>query len=127
MNNQIPAAETGIKRVLKATVYSWQGIQYAWQNEAAFRQETVLFIIATIIAIFSPVTAVEKVLLIGSVGIVIVVEILNSASEALVDRFGGEFHPLSIAAKDMGSAAVFISLCLAGITWLLIFVPIITQ
>ena len=127
MNNQIPAAETGIKRVLKATVYSWQGIQYAWQNEAAFRQETVLFIIATIIAIFSPVTAVEKVLLIGSGGIVIVVEILNSAIEAVVDRFGGEFHPLSKAAKDMGSAAVFISLCLAGITWLLIFVPIITQ
>ena len=127
MNNQIPAAETGIKRVLKATVYSWQGIQYAWQNEAAFRQETVLFIIATVIAIFSPVTAVEKVLLIGSVGIVIVVEILNSAIEAVVDRFGGEFHPLSKAAKDMGSAAVFISLCLAGITWLLIFVPIFTQ
>jgi len=127
MNNEIPAAATGVKRVLKAAVYSWQGIQYAWQNEAAFRQETVLFIIATVIAIFSPVTAVEKVLLIGSVGIAIVAEILNSAIEAVVDRFGGEFHPLSKAAKDMGSAAVFISLCLAGITWLLIFLPVISQ
>lgn len=125
MSNKIPAPATGINRVIKAAGYSCQGISYAWHNEAAFRQETVLFIIASIIALLSPVSGVEKALLIFSVGLVIIVEILNSAIEAVVDRFGGEFHVFSKAAKDMGSAAVFISLLLAAIVWLLIFIPYI--
>ncbi len=123
MSEKIPAPATGIKRVFKAAGYSWQGVVYAWRNEAAFRQEFILLVVATGIALFSSVTAVEKILLIFSVGLVLVVEILNSAIEAVVDRFGGEFHPLSKAAKDMGSAAVFISLFLAAFTWLMIFVP----
>jgi diacylglycerol kinase (ATP) len=123
MSDKIPAPRTGLKRVIKAVGYSCQGIVYAWRNEAAFRQETVLFIIATIVALLSSTSAIEKVLLIFSVGFVVVVEILNSAIEAIVDRFGGEYHSLSKAAKDMGSAGVFISLFLAGITWALIFSP----
>lgn len=122
MNNEIPPAQTGIKRIIKATGYSYEGILYAWKSEAAFRQETLLFVIATIIAIFTETTAIEKILLIGSVGLVVIVEILNSAIEAVVDRFGGEFHPLSKAAKDMGSAAVLLSLFLTAMTWGLIFI-----
>ena len=64
-------------------------------------------------------------MLIGSVAIVIIVEILNSAIEAVVDRFGKEFHPLSKAAKDMGSAAVFISLAAAALIWMIIFIPLL--
>ncbi|NQZ31102.1 MAG: diacylglycerol kinase [Oceanospirillaceae bacterium] len=125
MNQQIPPPETGIKRIFKAAGYSWQGIVYAWQNEAAFRQEFVLFVVASIVAIFSSVSPVEKAVLIGSVAIVIIVEILNSAIEAVVDRFGKEFHPLSKAAKDMGSAAVFISLAAAALIWMIIFIPLL--
>ena len=125
MNQQIPPPETGIKRIFKAAGYSWQGIVYAWQNEAAFRQEFVLFVVASIVAIFSSVSPVEKAVLIGSVAIVIIVEILNSAIEAVVARFGKEFHPLSKAAKDMGSAAVFISLAAAALIWMIIFIPLL--
>lgn len=126
MTQQIPPPATGIKRIFKAAGYSWQGIVYAWRNEAAFRQEFVLFTVASMIAIFSPVSPVEKAVLIGSVALVIIVEILNSAIEAVVDRFGKEFHLLSKAAKDMGSAAVFISLAAAALIWLIIFLPIFT-
>ena len=125
MNQQIPPPETGIKRIFKAAGYSWQGIVYAWQNEAAFRQEFVLFVVASIVAIFSSVSPVEKAVLIGCVAIVIIVEILNSAIEAVVDRFGKEFHPLSKAAKDMGSAAVFISLAAAALIWMIIFIQLL--
>ncbi|MFT5706173.1 MAG: diacylglycerol kinase (ATP) [Oceanospirillaceae bacterium] len=125
MSQKIPPPATGITRVIKAAGYSWHGIIYAWKNEAAFRQETVLFVIATIIALMSDVSNLEKAVLIFSVGLVIIIEILNSAVEAVVDRFGKEFHILSKAAKDMGSAAVFISLFLAAITWFLIYFPLI--
>ncbi len=123
MTQQVPEPTTGITRIIKAAGYSWQGIQYAWRNEAAFRQETILCIVGTLIAIISDTSSIEKVLLILSLGFVIIVEILNSAVEAVVDRFGKEFHDLSKAAKDMGSAAVLLSLGLAGLTWALIFWP----
>lgn len=123
MTQQVPEPTTGVKRIIKATGYSWQGIVYAWRNEAAFRQETMLFIIGTIVAVASDTNSIEKALLIISLGLVIIVEILNSAVEAVVDRFGKEFHDLSKAAKDMGSAAVLLSLGLAAITWTLIFWP----
>jgi len=116
-----PPAATGINRVIKAASYSWQGIQYAFRNEAAFRQESVLLAIAVIIAIISDTSITHKILLISSVTFVLIVEIINSAIEAVVDRFGEEFHPLSKAAKDMGSAAVLIALVLAAIIWLLVF------
>ncbi|WP_294902906.1 diacylglycerol kinase [Tatumella sp. UBA2305] len=111
-------ATGGWRRVIKAAGYSWQGLRAAWQHEAAFRQETVLAIMAVIIAACLKVDTVSRILLIGSVVLVIIVEILNSAIEAVVDRFGPELHPLSGRAKDMGSAAVFIALLLAAFVWI---------
>ncbi|MCL5499403.1 diacylglycerol kinase (ATP) [Phytobacter palmae] len=108
---------TGITRIIKAAGYSWKGVRAAWINEAAFRQEGVAVIIAIIIAAFVDVDAITRVLLIGSVVLVMIVEILNSAIEAVVDRIGSEFHELSGRAKDMGSAAVLMAILLALFTW----------
>ena len=108
---------TGLTRNIKAAGYSWKGFRAAWANEAAFRQEGVTAIVAVIIACFLDVDAITRVLLIGSVLLVMIVEILNSAIEAVVDRIGSEFHELSGRAKDMGSAAVLLSIITAVITW----------
>ncbi|WP_342322647.1 diacylglycerol kinase [Kosakonia sp. BYX6] len=109
---------TGLTRIIKAAGYSWKGIRAAWINEAAFRQEAVAVILAIIIAAFLDIDAITRVLLIGSVTLVMIVEILNSAIEAVVDRIGSEFHELSGRAKDMGSAAVLMSILLALFTWI---------
>ncbi|WP_367989222.1 diacylglycerol kinase [Vibrio sp. NTOU-M3] len=109
--------KTGITRVIHATQYSMKGLVAAWLHEAAFRQETVLSAALFLVAIWLPVTPVEKLLLIGSVLLVLIVELLNSAVEAVVDRVGSEWHELSGRAKDMGSAAVFIALGFALLTW----------
>lgn len=111
---------TGFKRVWNATKYSLHGIKAAWQNEAAFRQEVVLLVLFTVLAFWLPVEKVERILLIGSLVIVLIAELLNSAIEAIVDRVGSGFHELSGRAKDIGSAAVFLSLCLAGFVWIYI-------
>ncbi|QOV69141.1 diacylglycerol kinase [Citrobacter sp. BDA59-3] len=108
---------TGITRIIKAAGYSWKGVRAAWINEAAFRQEGVAVVIAIIIAAFLDVDAITRVLLIGSVVLVMIVEILNSAIEAVVDRIGSEYHELSGRAKDMGSAAVLMAILLALFTW----------
>lgn len=108
---------TGLTRIFKAAGYSWKGIRAAWQNEAAFRQEAVGAFVAVIVACWLDVDAITRVLLIGSVMLVIIVEILNSALEAVVDRIGSEFHPLSGRAKDMGSAAVLLTILLAVFVW----------
>jgi len=108
---------TGFIRIIKAAGYSWKGVHAAWVNEAAFRQEAVAVVLAIIIAAFLDVDAITRVLLIGSVSLVMIVEILNSAIEAVVDRIGAEFHELSGRAKDMGSAAVLMSILLALFTW----------
>ncbi|MDA3132286.1 MULTISPECIES: diacylglycerol kinase [Enterobacteriaceae] len=108
---------TGLIRIIKAAGYSWKGIRAAWKNEAAFRQEGVAAIAAIAIACWLDVDPITRVLLIGSVILVMIVEILNSAIEAVVDRIGPEFHELSGRAKDMGSAAVLFAILLAMITW----------
>lgn len=108
---------TGITRIIKAAGYSWKGVRAAWINEAAFRQEAVAVILAIIIACFLDVDVITRVLLIGSVVLVMIVEILNSAIEAVVDRIGSEFHELSGRAKDMGSAAVLMAILVALFTW----------
>lgn len=110
--------KTGFSRIADAAGYSVQGLKAAWHNEAAFRQESVLFVIAILIAFFLPIDIVEKILLVGSVAIVVIVELLNSAIEAVVDRIGSDWHELSGRAKDMGSAAVFVALLLAAFTWI---------
>lgn len=114
---------TGLMRIIKAAGYSWKGIRAAWQHEAAFRQEAVAAIVAIIIACWLDVDAITRVLLIGSVMLVIIVEILNSAIEAVVDRIGSEIHPLAGRAKDMGSAAVLLTILLAIFVWIMLLVP----
>ena len=108
---------TGFIRIIKAAGYSWKGLRAAWINEAAFRQEGVAVLLAVVIACWLDVDAITRVLLISSVMLVMIVEILNSAIEAVVDRIGSEYHELSGRAKDMGSAAVLIAIIVAVITW----------
>ncbi|MBS0849819.1 diacylglycerol kinase [Citrobacter sp. JGM124] len=108
---------SGIIRIIKAAGYSWQGLRAAWRNEAAFRQEGIMVLAAIVIACWLDVDPVTRILLIGSVVLVMIVEIINSAIEAIVDRVGTDYHELSGRAKDMGSAAVLIALILAAVTW----------
>ncbi len=112
--------KTGISRIIDATRYTLKGIQAAWVNEAAFRQEMILLAIGGIVSLLLPVSGLERVALVGSLLLVIIVELLNSAIEAVVDRIGDEWHELSGRAKDMASAAVFFSLMIAGMTWFVI-------
>ncbi|MGE9551370.1 diacylglycerol kinase [Erwinia amylovora] len=109
---------TGLTRIIKAAGYSWKGLRAAWHNEAAFRQEAIAVIVAIVVACWLEVDAITRVLLIGSVVLVIIVEIINSAIEAVVDRIGSDFHPLSGRAKDMGSAAVLLAILLAVFIWI---------
>ena len=110
----------GICRIWNAALYSAAGIRAGWNHEAAFRQEIVLCLALIPVAFWLGNTAVERVLLIGSCLLVLIVELLNSAVEAAIDRIGADRHTLSGRAKDMGSAAVFISLWIVIITWGLI-------
>ena len=111
------SGNTGLKRIIKATVYSWQGFSAAYRHEEAFRQEFMLALILVPIGLILGDGGVEKALLVGSVLFLPLVEILNSAVEAVVDRFGMEFHELSGRAKDMGSAAVFLAIVMLVTTW----------
>ena len=112
--------QKGVARLWHATGYSLAGLRAAWKNEAAFRQEVALSLVLVPAAFWLGSTAVERLMLIGSCLIVLITELLNSAVEAAIDRISDDPHSLSRRAKDMGSAAVFISLWLAGITWALI-------
>lgn len=108
---------SGLTRILKAAGYSWQGLKAAFKHEAAFRQECFLLLLMAPLAFWLDHTAVEKALLLGSLLLVLIVELLNSAVENTVDRFGGEVHELSGRAKDIGSAAVFVSLVNVAVIW----------
>jgi len=111
---------TGINRIIRAWFYSLEGLKAAFSNEAAFRQEICLVIIFGPAGFFMGSTPAEKALLILPLFAVLITELLNSALEAVVDRTGSEIHPLSKRAKDMGSAAVFISLVMTCIIWAVI-------
>jgi diacylglycerol kinase (ATP) len=111
---------TGIRRIVNATFFSLAGLRAAWQQEAAFRQEVMLAVVLIPTGVWLGRTAVERALLIGSCLLVLVVELLNSGIEAIVDRVGLEPHRLSGQAKDLGSAAVFVSLTLVLVVWGLI-------
>lgn len=112
--------KVGLERVLSASKYSYQGLRAQWKHEAAFRQETFLFLIALPFAIWLGETGMERAILIFSVGMVLIVETLNSSIEAVVDRISDEHHELSGRAKDLGSAAVMLALVFAGVVWLLV-------
>lgn len=109
--------DKGFVRIWKATGYTWAGLKAAWRHEAAFRQEVALAAFLTPAAILLGRSPVEQALLIGVALMVLVVELLNSAIEAAIDRIGHDAHYLSGIAKDMGSAAVFISLCIVALVW----------
>lgn len=109
-----------VRRVLNATLFSFHGLHWAWKYEQAIRQEIIILIIAIGVALWLHVSPVERLLMIGSWALVIVVELLNSAVEATVDRIGIEHHKLSGRAKDIGSAAVFCAILLSFATWLTI-------
>ena len=107
----------GFKRLINAFYYSLAGFKAAWKNEEAFRQEIMAGIIVIPAGIFLGETGTQRAILILSYLIILLVELLNSAVETIVDRMGMERHELSGRAKDLGSAAVFLSICTAVIVW----------
>ena len=115
----------GLGRLPGALRYSIAGFREAWRNEAAFRQEAAACAVLVPLALWLPVTPLERLALIGSLGLVVVVELLNSAIEAAVDRVGVERHALSGRAKDLGSAAVMLSLLLAVGSWATVVWPLL--
>ena len=108
----------GFTRVVKASYYSYKGLVAAWRYEAAFRQECVALAVLVPLALWLDVTIFERILLISSLVIVLIVELLNSGIEAVVDRIGEEHHELSGRAKDLGSAAVMLSIFMGAGIWL---------
>lgn len=115
--------QRGLRRLFNALVFSLSGLALAYRHESAFRQEMLLALVLVPLACVLEVTAVERVLLIGAVLFVLVVELLNSSIEAAVDRIGFDTHRLSKRAKDLGSAAVLLSLVALALTWFLIAGP----
>ena len=109
---------TGLRRIILAMGYSLQGLKSTFKYEAAFRQELLLAVLLIPIACFLEVSQIERILLIASLALVLIVEAINSAIEAVVDRIGSEHHELAGRAKDMGSAAVFLTLGLSAYIWL---------
>ncbi|GAA5189878.1 diacylglycerol kinase [Ferrimonas gelatinilytica] len=115
--NQPVNKNRGLLRFFQAGIYSIQGLKAAYRHEEAFRQE-VFLAVALILASFAlPVSVLERLLMISTVFLVLIVELLNSAIEAVVDRIGPEHHELSGRAKDIGSAAVSVALVLVAIVW----------
>ena len=112
--------ETIIRHILNAFVYSFAGLKAAWKNELAFRMETLIILAMMPVGIWLGRSVVEWALLIGSGTLILIVELLNSAVEAVVDRIGPQRRELSKRAKDMGSAAAFLAMLTAAIVWGLI-------
>lgn len=110
-------SKNGLRRVFDAFGYSVEGFKAAWRHEFAFRQEIVVSVLATVVALALPVSAFQKLMMIAVLLLVLLVELLNSAIEAIVDRVSLERHPLSKRAKDLGSAAVAVALVIAALTW----------
>jgi diacylglycerol kinase (ATP) len=112
--------ETGLTRIMHAFGYSMKGMRAALRYESAFRQEAALFVVLLPAAFWLGQSGLHYILLVGSLLLVLIVELLNSAIEAVVDRIGDEHHELAGRAKDMGSAAVFISLANVMFIWAVI-------
>ncbi|MFP7723464.1 diacylglycerol kinase [Lysobacter sp. A3-1-A15] len=110
-------------RILKAATWSMQGLGAAWLHESSFRLEVYLFVVLAPLGWWLGETPVERVLLIGSMLLVMSIELLNSSIEAVIERYGAEFHELAGRAKDMGSAAVFVLMLNVALTWGVILVP----
>ncbi|EIV8468223.1 diacylglycerol kinase [Vibrio vulnificus] len=113
---------TGLTRVIKAAGYSAKGLKAAFKHEAAIRQELAMLVLAIALVCVFDLSVVERILMLGVVVLVFIVELINSAIEAVVDRIGVEHHELSGRAKDIGSAAVLVALGFAGFTWAYILI-----
>jgi len=111
---------SGISHAWRATGIAWQGLRAAWKHEDAFRQELLVAAIAISIALFLPANLAGKTMMISSILLVLIVELINSALEATVDHTSLEKHPLAKRAKDIASAAVFLSIVNAAVVWGLI-------
>lgn len=107
-------------RIVRALGFSLQGLRAVWRHEAAFRQEVFVAVLLVPLGLWLGANGIERVLLVGSWLLVMVVELLNSAIEAVVDRIGPESHELSGRAKDAGSAAVLVTIALAALVWALV-------
>lgn len=110
-------SKAGVVRIWRALFYSFAGLTSAFRHESAFRQELALAVVLIAVAVALPASLVQMALLINSVLLVLVVELLNSAVEATVDRISFDDHALAKQAKDIGSAAVFVSLVGCAVTW----------
>jgi diacylglycerol kinase (ATP) len=110
-------------RILKATIWSLQGLRAAWLHESSFRLEVYLLAVLAPLAVWLGADGVERALLLGSCLLVLALELLNSSIEAVIERYGAEFHELAGRAKDMGSAAVFVAMLNAVLTWGLLLGP----
>ncbi len=111
---------TGLTRIINAFFFSMKGLRAAYVNEAAFRQELFLVIVLAPVALYLGETGLEKAVMVGSLFLVLIVELLNSGIEAAIDRIGTEHHKLSGRAKDIGSASVFMSLLNVLVVWALV-------
>lgn len=108
---------TGITRIIKAFGFSVKGLKSSWKHESAFRQETMLAVVMLPAAFWLARTATELMVLIMTLFVVVITEVLNSAVEAVVDRVSSDHHELAGRAKDMGSAAVLLSLIMTAVIW----------
>ena len=112
----------GLKRVMMATIHSLDGLRFAFREESAFRQELLLVALMAPWAFIFDFSTIERILLLGTLMLVLIIELLNSGIEATVDRISFQKHNLSKRAKDYGSAAVFLSLLLCGAIWCFLFI-----
>ncbi len=117
LRKKLLASMTDAGRLVRAAGYSIAGLRAALRRESAFRQEVMLFVVFAPLGAWLGRGGVERALLVGSLVIVLIVELLNSAIEAAIDRISKKEHKLSGRAKDMGSAAVYLSLALAILVW----------
>jgi len=124
--NRKPAPKTGLARIWAAFLYTLKGLGHALAHEAAFGQEIMLVAVLCVVLFFLPLSLLWKAVLFFATAQVLIVELLNSAIEAVVDMTSPGFHELAGRAKDMGSAAVFICLVLAGVIWVLALVSMLT-
>ncbi len=117
-------SKRGLKRIFAALRYSIDGYRVAWQYEHAFRPELMVVVPGGVVALLLPVSVLEKLALVGVLVLILVVELINSAIEAVVDRVSLDRHPLSKNAKDQGSAAVMLCCFFALVTWGVIVLPL---
>lgn len=124
---EIPNKKTGLARIYAAVFYSLNGLRCAFKSEAAFRQELLLFLLSLVVLVWLPVPAVYKYLLFFAYTIVLIVELINSAIESIANLISPQFNPHVKKAKDLGSAAVFMSLFLVVVLWGLAILHLLKQ